>query len=252
MPQRNPEREAQILNTPVQDLMQEMVVREFINKMADPTITELQRFNLQMELQRFVRGDASLLAQADDPAIAEQINQMRAKRAAIDEAEQKFSKDPLKFVDEVITDAEKKASRRPGDQDQRRVVAAQKYQTLRQQMVAERKYQELQLAKMIATGPKRLVHIDPEYETVSTQNGPLMQEIPVMVSTMGKHYQLKTGDQMVPEILARIYEQKRRTRQEQHERENALDFSRNREKTEVDQDMIQIDRKYGSKMNILQ
>jgi hypothetical protein len=240
-------RRQELLNTPVQELMSEKIISEFMKKMADPTLSDQEVFTLQLRMQQFLSGDQSLLSRENEPAVAERLNKMREYRAKADEAERKFSEDPQRFIEDVFQQAEKKKAKTPAERDRRIATAVAKFQDARTMSRAKRSIKRLELEKALANGPKKLVHIEPEYETVSVGGQPTIQEVPIVIGIMGKRILLHPGDHMIPEIVARVYEQKKRQRQELKARENAMLNSRQRSMIEIEQDMLKIDQEFHSK-----
>src|SRR4030042_918055 len=135
-------------------------IKAFLTKM--PTAKQAEAMELALALDRYLMGDQSIL---ENPKYAEHINKMRARASEIEDAERRWSEDPVKFYDEVWSDAEKRIA--TGDKKTRmEAQAAKMYQDARNKSVATRESKKLQLDWAIANGPKEDVECPGVVETI--------------------------------------------------------------------------------------
>jgi len=224
-------------------------VRAFLTKM--PTAKQAEAMELALALDRYLMGDQSVL---ENPKYADHINKMRARASEIEDAERRWSEDPVKFYDEVWSDAEKRIA--TGDKKaQMEARASKMYQDARTTSVATRESKKLQLDWMIANGPKEDVQCPGVVETIMVNGTPTPRLLPIRVRIMHQYYDLKPGHNLgVPSVFAARYRQVKQAMDDEAAREAALVAGMRSRDLEIEQDRISVqlgtgrDRQYQSQI----
>lgn len=222
------------------------IVERMMDRLHAQDCTALEAQNIGLALQQLLRGDAALLNNMDDPAVAEQVAKLREQAAAADRANEKWETDQERFIDEVYTRADKIM---PVGDKKTRVIAngMAELQQARVNAKARQAAQQLEFEHRLAHDPKVLVNVQAEFEN-RTINGVVgMVEIKPVLKILGRTFVLTPGQQMLPKILAERYEAHQRTLQENEARRTVM--KGNLERAEYEQRMAQIDRDFGNPRN---
>src|SRR5690606_35736518 len=79
---------------------------QMLKRIADPSCSDVEAFNIGMALQGFIRGPAALSANMDNPQVAEYVAKALEQREKIDAAARAFEEDKLKFAEEMARKAD--------------------------------------------------------------------------------------------------------------------------------------------------
>ena len=191
---------------------------------------------LALALDRFLKGDFSLLS---DPKQVERLNKFREFMAKRDDAERRWNEDREKSADDMFRRAEKVLPPR----EKRDEVIAQGVQTMQDALSlarANRSTKQLRLQWLIKNGPKRDVFV----MGVPTNAGGQFVLAPEVINIMGIQMVLAPGKHMLPEVFAQRLDQMQQERKERAARERAL--SENLRADELGQRWSQIGDEFGS------
>lgn len=207
-----------------------------------PTAKQSEAVELALALDRYLRGDESVLS---NPKYANHINKMRARAAEIEDAERRWEEDPVRFANEVWDRAEKiKAT---GSKKARMEAQASKmYEEARQLASADRVTKQLELDRIIQHGPKEDVECAGELEVFSVGGVPNPVVVPVVVRIMNRAYTLRPGiNYNVPSVFAARYRQMQAAKMEHQARSDVLQQGMRARDLEPAMDKISVD--YGTK-----
>lgn len=169
---------------------------------------------MSLVLDRLLKGDMSML---NDPHQADIVAKLRAKAAAMQDAERRYNEDKEKFIENLWAKAEKvKPVGAKLD-----ATIAKGTQTIQDALVfarANSASKKLQFRHMIEHGPKRKVFVTGN--PIMTPQGFLIE--PEVINIMGVRMVLSPGEHMIPEPFAQRYENMQQNRRENQVRSAAM------------------------------
>lgn len=235
-------REQEVLNTPM-SAFRGTVVEKMLARLAEPSCGEVEALNIGIALQAFIRGDAALANNMNDPQVADQVQRLVAQRVKEDEVNQRFEQDEVGFLTEVFDRADKI---RPvgGEKDRAIATGMNALQRARYNATARKAERRLRLEGRLANDPKVMVDVRPEYERRSVNGVVAEVQIKPVIKLMDKTFALTPGQQLLPKVIADAYEQRRRRIDENIARRNVL--AQYGEANAVEAEMSKIDKTYGS------
>lgn len=239
---RDLEHEHQILESPIEDVAaHHPLVLEMMNRLAGAT--QMEAVNIGLALQQIVRGPSSLLANQNDPNVAQTIQRMRSRAAAQDAAAEAYEKNKEAFALDVIGQAEKIMP--TGEKRDQIIARAMKeFQEARNNATAKQINKKLKLQYEIEHGAKETIAVTGQMINIS-QNGASTPVIVPEVIRIGSFvWRLAPGTHVVPSIVAQRYRSIVKSRAEKEERKQVL--LKNPEYNEAERKFGQIDKKYGS------
>lgn len=232
-------REREILNAPTQQ--NDPVIKALLERL--PTANDVEAVNIGLALQAYIRGDAALLNNMNDPQVAETVNKIRASRAEQDEAVAAYERDQARFVEDVLNRAEKIA---PVGEKRDKAIAdgVAEYKRAQDVAKANRVEASLRLMDRVYHDPKVMVDVKPVMETRLVNGTPQVVVLPQYLHIFDKVFELKPGPQLLPKILADRYADIERSQAENEARKKNLAANMNAAKLE--QAMRDIDNEYQS------
>lgn len=241
---RDVAREMAILNRPAADFANERVVTQFLERIQHASDTEAVK--LALALQAFLRGDAAMLNNMDDPAIQASVNKQLEDAAKYDAYAQKFDQDKDAFIEEMCRLYDQ---HRPTGANLDKAIAqgATQFQRAQQMAQAQQTSARLQLEARLANDPKVLVNIPLRYQTVKQGEAYVQAPINEEVRILHKHWVFEPGDHLVPQVLADRIREIQRGRAESEKRKQAMLLSGNRSMAQMEQAQRNIDREFGTK-----
>ena len=210
-----------------------------------------EMLEVHIMLDRFLLAKGSLL---EDPTRSDELSGLRGQAEAHDRAEAAFNQDREGFIEGVFSRSE--GIKLTGEKAERaKAQAMQMYKAARENKIADRRNKELQVDHMIAVGPRMSVNATGYWLQVGS--APNVQRVlkPDVVRVMHRTWTLEPGiNQDVPEIFVRQYELLQRSRMETQERQQAMSANKpggSLHSTQMEQRLMEIDRKYGVKRQLL-
>ena len=244
---RDISREQEVLNSNAQDFFSHHpVVKELLSKL--PTASETEARNIGLILQQIIRGDGSLLSNELDPAVAEEINHIRAKAAEIQKAQERYDTDQMGFVQEVFDRADKimpvGAAR-----DKAIAQGIEAYQRAKENAAANAVHRKLLLRQQLENGPKETIHVTNETEDHLIDRVKHSVKVPTVIRLMGHTWVLEEGDHTVPSVVAQRWREIEASRSEIAERKAASLATRSVDKSHDQMEIRnqRIDAKYRVK-----
>jgi hypothetical protein len=210
-------REAEILNAPID------TSNETIKALMSPEFEKMSNLDasqIALLLQELVRGQNSLLANAEQNSIEIARLRERQDQADRDVAERLASQQ--KFIEEVLDRAEK--IKRTGEAQDRLIAnGVAEYQKAKVNAVAEIAASNLAFRKKLQSEKKVMV-ISPGQLVTTMQHGQqVSQIIPEEIHVKDIHMRLPVGKPIeLPETLARLLEDRRRSQEETAKRAELL------------------------------
>lgn len=238
-------REQEILAKPA-NAFYGTVVERMMDRLHQPDCTAQEAQNIGLVLQQLLRGDAALLNNMDDPAVAEQVAKIREQSAAIDRANAEWENNQEKFIDQVYGKADKIA---PVGDKKTQAIASGMSQLREAQLKGKARWatQRMELQRRLETDPKIEVFVIPD-KVQTTINGVVtMVEVKPTIKIMDRSFTLEVGRQYLPKVLAEHYSLHERTVQENEARRKVM--AANMEATEYQSAMRQIDQDFGNPQN---
>lgn len=217
-------REQQLLAAPAQDVFSHHpVIKSLLDRLPNATPTEAA--NIGIVLQGLLRGDASMLANLNDPAISEELNKIHEKAEQEERVNEAFEKDREGFANEVFDTANKLILT---EEQKERLIAEgmARYKKARQDAVAGASVRRLRLEARIAREPQVLIKVEGEPETIRVGGVQQTHIRPVVIKILHKTWVLTPGDQMVPQVVAEQYHRIELAREERRRRKATLDANR--------------------------
>lgn len=161
-----------------------------------PNASEAEAMELALQLQKRLRGDASLL---ENPEMSDMIQGIREEAREIDKAAEAYERSKETFVDDVIASAPKLT-----DAQRDKLVAKGKaeFKNLVQKARADKAYKKLRLMEMLKQAPEVEIAVAGHYRNVSGQ----MRIEPETISIMGVNFRLSPGVHKVPKPIADVYQ----------------------------------------------
>jgi hypothetical protein len=211
-------------------------IKAFLTKM--PTAKQAEAVELALALDRYLNGDESVLS---NPKYSEYISKMRERASEIEEVERRWAEDPVKFQDELWSQAEK--LRATGDKKARmEAKAAKMFQDAREKATAIKENKKLQLDWQIEHGPKEDVACTGVIETPMVNGIPTPVILPIRVQIMHRYWDLKPGMNVgVPSVFAARYRQVQKATEEKAAREALLSGGMRSRDLEAAQDKVSQD-----------
>jgi len=184
--------------------MNDPVVRALIYDL--PSASQAEATEIALQLQKRLRGDASLLE--NEAEMADVIEDIRKEAYEIDKAAEKWETDRMRFVEDVIDNAPKLSK-----------AQEEKLQAKGQHMLSEaiklrragKSTKQLQFKEYLRHAPTEDIMVTGQF--VKTPDGP--RHIPDVVTVLGIRFVLEPGVQTVPAPIAEAYKQMVLTRQQQ-------------------------------------
>jgi hypothetical protein len=241
---RDVAREMSILNRPASDFKDERVVQMFLDRIV--AANDVEAAKLALALQAFLRGDAALLNNLDDPEVERTVNRQLAQAAAYDQAAARWEGDRDSFIEEMNRLYEQN---HPTGENLDRVIAkgSAQFKDAREHAQARRAEQQLRLEYAIANGPKELIHVEPRYERHKQGEAYVEVALGEEIRILNKKFTLMPGDHLVPVPIAARYQEILRSRQETQKRKQAMLLDKNRSMVQMEQAQQAIDREFGTK-----
>ena len=213
--------------------------------------TSREMLEVHLQLDRFLLEKGSLL---EDPTRSVELGHLRGDAIQRDKDEEAFERDSAGFIEGVFTRSER--IKLTGDKaDRARAEAAKMYKAARENSLGNRRAKELQVDQMIQVGPKVSVNATGHWMQIGS--APDTQRIlkPDVVRVMHRSWTLNPGlNDNVPELFAKQYELLQRSRMETQERQLAMSATKpggSNNSTVMEQKLLDIDRKYGVKRQLL-
>jgi hypothetical protein len=230
-------REAEILNSPIDTsnkVVEQLMSPEF------ERMSNLDASQVALLLQELVRGQNSLLANAEHNAI--EIARIRERQDQADREIAERLNEQKKFVEEVMDRAE--SLQRSGEERDKLIAhGVQQYQEARHKAVASRAAKNIAFREKISKEPKVMV-ISPGQLISTMEHGHQVTKImaeEVRIADM--RWVLPPGVPIeVPRTVAGVLEQRRASQIETHKRQELL--SKNMEATKLAEEWGKIE---GSK-----
>lgn len=183
-----------------------------------PHCTNARAAEIALQLQKLVRAENSILEDDDQ---AEDISRVREEMVRVDKIEKKWEEDQEKFVDDIVTRANKQ---KPiGDKLLRaKATASKKLTEALKEAKANKASSDLLIYSRLMNDPKILVHFEgiPEQVTIS---GTIETRFRPVTIGLGKYrFSYPTGDYLVAKIIADRYNEMLLEAEEQKARERVL------------------------------
>lgn len=210
-------REEAILNAPAD------TSNETIKALLSPEFEKMSNLDasqIALLLQELVRGQTSLLANAQANSI--EIARLRERQDQADRDIAERLEQQNKFVEEVMDRAEK--LKRSGDEQDKLIAnGAQMYQKARQEAVAKRATKNILLRKKINDEEKVMVVSPGQLVTTMDHGQQVAKIIPEEVRIADMHWVLPPGVPVnVPKTVAGVLEQRRASQIETAKRAELL------------------------------
>ena len=190
-------KEQEFLNSPVREdgVGEAEFVKALIYEL--PTASDVRAQEIGMELQKRMRGDASLL---ENPDQSEEISRLRSQAHEADKAAERYEKNKVGFVDSVIASAPKLTDKQ---RESLKVEGQHMLKTAIDNTKAGKTLKQLQFKQALRNAPLVDLHVTGKF--VNTPQG--ARHLPEIVSIMGVKFNLKPGIQKVPQPVATAYMQ---------------------------------------------
>lgn len=204
---------------------------------------EREYAELALQLEKFLKGDASLL---EDRSRSDDLNAARQRAYERDKAADAYATNSVKFVDEVMAKAD---SLKPtGDALEReKVKGAKIMQDAVKVARGGRSTRQLWLDWQLQHGPKETIAVSGWMETIKQGDSRVTVHRPDRLSILGHKITLNPGVREVPSIVAYYYREMQRSRQEHEARtQAALATKTSRDAGAIERDMVRIDSEYGT------
>jgi hypothetical protein len=213
------------------------------------TMGNREAFDLALQVQAMVRGQASILENQN--LLAENMNRIAARMEKYDEDARKWEEDRVKFLENVNRDADKL---RVTDPSKRAEISAKVMNEEAQIMMEARAKvasDKIRFAQLIANSPKVTITSNGVMESGMINGQPVTRLSPEVIRIKNASWTLRPGiPTEVPDFVARRWEQIQRGKAELSARQQALDVNRNggnmSSAGEVTQRMSQIDQQFGT------
>lgn len=245
---RDINRENEIMSRPIADFAQERVIKIFLERIEKASDTEA--IKLALALQQFIRGDASMLSNLDDPQVAATVQKELALAEKTEAYAQKWEQDREGFIQEMDTLREQHMAPRE-KRDEVIAKGVKTYKNAQEQASAERSERRLRLEYEIANGPKELIHVAGIPETQVIQGGITQTIQPEVIRIMNKKFVYAPGDHLVPVVIAKRYREILKGRAENQARRKAMVLNDNNSYNAVERKNAQINEQFGSKREML-
>jgi hypothetical protein len=237
-----------------QDFIQEQEILNRPGLASDPQVvalfakmkqakTNAEMLELSLQLQRIIRGDASLL---ESPALRDSLNRMRSDAHDRDKAEAAFVADREGFIESTISEGER--HKLTGERAERVKVTAQR---MLQQAISDAKAgtatKHLAFEEELRAAPLVKINVAGrwEHQRVGDKIKPVLK--PEVVGIMHRTFVLQPGVQEVPLPVAKRYEEMQRGRMETDMRKALMDASKTSgmEAGQLELEMQRVDEEYG-------
>ena len=210
-----------------------------------------EMLEVHLMLDRFLLERGSLL---EDPTRSTELSGLRVDAEQRDKDEVAFERDRSGFIEDVFRRSD--SIKLTGDAAVRvKARAMQMYKAARENKIALRHNKELQVDHMIEVGPKMSVNATGYWMQIGS--APNVQRVlkPDVVRVMHRSWTLNPGlNENVPEIFVRQYELLQKSRMETQERQQAMSATQqggSMHITKMEQKLMEIDRRYGVKRQLL-
>lgn len=193
---RDPAREQEFLNSQVRKdgKGEDPIIRALIYDL--PSASQEEATEIALELQRRMRGDASLLENPDD--MSDIIEGIRAEAAEVDKAGADWEANRHAFVEDVINRAPKVTEEQ---REKIRARVGQEYSQAVTGLRAQKYVKQMEFKRLLESAPTESIHVT---GTFRIKNKRQVHE-PDIVSIMGLHYVLEPGVRTVPQPIAEAY-----------------------------------------------
>jgi hypothetical protein len=199
-----------------------------------PEANERQVLEMALRLQEIIRGDASLLKNADQ---ADVLNMMRADAAARDAAQEAYERDKMSFIENVFDQAEShKLTGAQAEEAKKRVANAMAL--ARQHAKQNRALKRKRLEEELRLAPKEEVYVTGHVEVIRQGQGLVPKIMPEEVRIGHVWFVMPPGRHKVPKQVADILRQRQMSAEETQRREDMISVDR-----------IDIDRNIAPKWN---
>ena len=209
----------------------------YLGQDSNTSFTEMAEMSLALD--RLLKGDMSML---NDPAQSEKVAKLRARAAAIQDADRRYQEDPQKFIEGLWEKADK-VRPRGAKLDEEKAKGARIIQdavTFGKANLATRK---LKLQEMLRNSPKRKIFVTGN--PVMTNNGIVIE--PEYINIMGFRMVLAPGEHEVPLPFAARHDD-----MVQSQRENAARSASMSENLRADKLALrwqELDTEFGTRTN---
>lgn len=236
-------REQEILAKPA-NAFAGTIVEQLVSRLHQSDCTAQEAQNIGLALQQILRGDAALLNNMDDPAVAEQVARLKEQAAKEDKANQDWEENQEKFITQVYDKADKIT---PVGEKKDRVIAngLSQLQQARENARARWALQREEFARHLSTDPKVEVQVEAEFEHTTINGVVSVIEVKPVLKILDRTFVLTPGKQFLPKILADRYLEHQRTVRENQERKKVMEQYMERDQYEAA--MRTIDQRYGNR-----
>jgi hypothetical protein len=196
-------------------VVQALVSKEF------GSMPNSEALQIALQLQAILSGQQSLLANQDK--YAQELARLQQRMDARDQADAKWEQDRKSFIEDVLSKAEGLRPPTPEGRDRLQAKGAEQVQQAMAQARVDAANRRLMFANEIANGPKETIISAGELE-MSSQNGqPVMVQFEEQIKIMDRTWSLPIGvPTVVPKVVADVWRQKQRTREELRRRGQAI------------------------------
>lgn len=215
-------------------------VRALLTKLV--TATDSEALDIALQLQRIIRGPASMLENLDDPSVQKEMNRLKAERAKLDETRKAYEADRVKFIEESLNNAEKRYTK--AEWEQIRAKGLEEYRDALAMERADMESAKLQFHQDLKTMPEIEIDVEPIYETYMVNGAQSVRVLPQVITILDRRWVLPAGKQKVPQIVAEWYEEIKRNRAENRERAEAMSADAGRSAQQIEVLNQKINRKY--------
>lgn len=205
-----------------------------------PNASEAEAMELALQLQKRLRGDASLL---ENPEMSDVIQGIREDARAIDKAAEAYERSNETFVDDVIANAPKLS-----DAERDKLVAKGKaeFKDLVRAARANKATKKLQLMAMLRQAPEVEITVAGQYRNMKGQ----MRIEPEVISLMGVQFRLAPGVHKVPKPIADMYHNMMEDRRHRAAKERLLAGEGSQmgtyDQATLDQKLQEVNQEFGS------
>lgn len=169
---------------------------------------------MALALDRMLKGDMSML---NDPAQSEKVAKLRARAAAIQDADRRYQEDPQKFIEGLWEKADK-ARPRGAKLDEEKAKGARMIRDAISFGKANLATRKLKLQEIFSNSPKRKIFVTGN--PVMTNNGIVIE--PEYINIMGFRMVLPPGEHEVPLAFAARHDDMVQARRENAARSAAM------------------------------
>ncbi len=206
--------------------------------------SDSEALQIALELQRIVRGPASMLENLDDPSVQAELNRIREQHEKADKAAQAFESDRERFIEEVTEKAEKRYTKREWEKIQ--ASGLEEYRRARELEKADFEASKLQLHEDLKTMPNVTIIVEPQYELTTIQGAVSQHEVPTIITILDKRWVLYGGQHDVPKLVAEYYAEIQSIRNENKERMEAGSLDKGRSARAIEIRNLEINQKYST------